>query len=308
MRKVLLYACLLMLGSVAAMAQDFSYIYIQGDKKTPIYVKVEGNMAPRYGKNYAILPQLAPGPTHVTVLFQQNAFPAQNFTIMVPQNSSRSFVLTQTDGSFSLYDLDQRFFLRAGNTIEEDDPKGAPTALNTPEAATPVPSQPATIPVAAASPTPTSTPTPTSAPVPAKPRKTEPEFLDNVSLNRSEPLTPQNNELTPAGNVATNELPVLRNSDCPEAMPEADFQKVYRQMLAKEGDEERTSFLLNQKDNCFATWQLRVLTAALQMDAARFSVVNKLYSRVSDQQNFPLLDDLFREPAWQQAFQKLINP
>lgn len=297
MRKAFLNILLLCLAATHGFAQDFSYIYIQGDKKTPIYVKVEGAMAPRYGKNYAILSQLAPGPTHVTVLFQQNLFPPQDFTIMVPQNSSRSFALTEKDGAFSLYDLDQRFFLRAGNTLSEDDPKGAPAALATPEVVA-TPSAPVLS-------RPENKPPPVVVPDP-KLKNTEPEFLDNISLNRSEPLTPQN--AGTAGTSNQNEIPVLRNSDCPEALSEADFQKMYRSMLSKEGDEARVSFLLDQKNNCFATWQLRALSAALQMDAARFSVVKSLYSRVSDQQNFPLLDDLFRESAWQQAFQQLINP
>lgn len=295
MRKVFVQLVLLLLTGLTALAQDFSYIYIQGDKKTPIYVKVEGAMAPRYGKNYAIIPQLAPGPTHVTILFQQNAYPAQNFTIMVPERSSRSFLLTQTEGQFSLYDMDQRFFLRAGNTLEEDNPKGAPVALSTtPPAATPV------------MPPANSAPPPAKAPAAKAPKSGEPEFLDNVSLNRKEPLTPAAGT-APTGS-ADQETMLLRNSDCPEAMSTDDFQKLYRQMLAQGADEERASYLLKQSDKCFASWQVRTLAAALQMEAARFSVVRKLYSRVSDQQNYPLLDDLFHEPSWQEAFQKLINP
>lgn len=304
MRKILFYACLLMLGSVAAYAQDFSYIYIQGDKKTPIYVKVEGKMAPRYGKHYAIIPQLAPGPTHLTILFQQNAYPAQDFTVMVPEQSSRSFVLTETDGKFSLYDLDQRFFLRAGNNIEEDDPKGAPAALAKDETTAQIFPEPARQPEM-----PPSEKAPQAAPAPAKPKQNQnrdPQFLDGVTLNRAEPLTPQNS--VPGSAATASDEPLLRNSDCPEPMSDADFQKLYRQMLAKTNDEDRTAYLMNQSDKCFATWQLRTAVNTLQLDAARFSVVNKLYPRVSDQQNFPLLDDLFREAAWQQAFQKLINP
>lgn len=70
-------------------AQGFSYIYIQGDKKTPIYTRVEGVMMPRYGKNYALLSRLAPGPLAVEVLFQQNEFPPLTFNIMVPESGKR---------------------------------------------------------------------------------------------------------------------------------------------------------------------------------------------------------------------------
>ena len=64
-----------------AMAQGFSYVYIQGDKQTPFYVKMEGEMLPRYGKDYSIISELAPGPINIEILFQQNKYPAEKFVI-----------------------------------------------------------------------------------------------------------------------------------------------------------------------------------------------------------------------------------
>ncbi|MBL7711711.1 MAG: hypothetical protein JNL13_04575, partial [Chitinophagaceae bacterium] len=88
----------LQLLALPAQAQGFSYIYIQGDKKTPIYTRVEGTMMPRYGKNYALLSRLAPGPLAVEVLFQQNEFPPLTFNIMVPESGKRAFVLNNKGG------------------------------------------------------------------------------------------------------------------------------------------------------------------------------------------------------------------
>lgn len=92
-------------------AQPFSYVYIQGDKETPFYVKLEGKMMPRYGKNYCILSELSGGPIHIEILFQQNVFPAQKFTINVPENGYRGFLLTKQGGSFALYDIQQKKYL-----------------------------------------------------------------------------------------------------------------------------------------------------------------------------------------------------
>src|SRR4051812_38546443 len=88
-----------------AMAQPFSYVYIQGDKTIPFYVKMEGKMQPRYDKNYCILSELSPDTIHIEILIQQNVFPSQRFTIEVPANGARGFLLDKQEQGFVLYDL-----------------------------------------------------------------------------------------------------------------------------------------------------------------------------------------------------------
>ena len=104
-------ACILCMA-VAATAQQFSYIYIQGDKQTPFYVKREGKMQPRYAKNYSIISELTAGPAHLEILFQQRMFPLRKFTLIVPEHCFRGFLLNKvaTD-SFSLYDLQAKRYL-----------------------------------------------------------------------------------------------------------------------------------------------------------------------------------------------------
>ena len=96
---------------IQAAAQSFSYVYIQGDKETPFYVKLEGKMMPRYGKNYCILSELSGGTIHIEVLFQQHAYPPQKFTIKVPENGYRGFLLNKQGDSFALYDLQQKKYM-----------------------------------------------------------------------------------------------------------------------------------------------------------------------------------------------------
>jgi hypothetical protein len=97
--------------SLCAAGQPFSYVYIQGDKNTPFYVKLEGKMMPRYGKDYCILSELSPGPIHIEILFQQRVFPSQKFTIQVPENGYRGLMLSRQDTGFVLYDLLQKKYL-----------------------------------------------------------------------------------------------------------------------------------------------------------------------------------------------------
>ena len=94
-----------------ALAQPFSYVYIQGDKRMPFYVKMEGKMQPRYGKNYCIISELNPGLIHIEILFQQRALPSQKFTVQVPENGYRGFLLNKQEHGFGLYDLQQKKYL-----------------------------------------------------------------------------------------------------------------------------------------------------------------------------------------------------
>ena len=86
-------------------AQPFSYVYIQGDKSVPFYIKVNGKMQPRYGKNYCIIPELNAGLINIEVLFQQNTLPSQKFTVDVPANGYSGYLLRKKDDSFELYEL-----------------------------------------------------------------------------------------------------------------------------------------------------------------------------------------------------------
>ncbi len=113
LRHLLKYYLLAYVGIVAepVLAQSFSYIYIQGDKVTPFYVKMDGQMMPRYGKNYCILSELVPGPIHIEILFQQRMFPPKKFTIDVPENGYRGFLINKKEQGFDLYDLQQKSYL-----------------------------------------------------------------------------------------------------------------------------------------------------------------------------------------------------
>ena len=109
--KFIFIALCSILISENVVAQPFSYIYIQGDKTTPFYVKLQGKMQPRYGNNYCIISSLTAGSADIEILFQQNVFPAEKFTIDVPENGARGFLLDKQGGSFALYDLQKKNYL-----------------------------------------------------------------------------------------------------------------------------------------------------------------------------------------------------
>lgn len=108
--------------SFQAQAEHWSYVYIQGDKETPFYVKLEDEMLPRYSKNYYIIPQLEEGPIHIQILFQQNIYPPQSFTINVPKEGNRSFLLTRKGSIFSLYDIQQKTYINPGENVVDKIP------------------------------------------------------------------------------------------------------------------------------------------------------------------------------------------
>lgn len=291
---LLLLLCLCPLG--AALAQPFSYIYIQGDKQTPFYVKYDETMLPRYGKNYCIISQLAPGPIHLQILFQQNAYPVQDFTIVVPEAGYRGFILTRKGNSFSLYDIQQQFYLQAGNA-EQDDHVPTGTTTNTYVSTTPPPAQQqeeipdnneGNIP-------------PVSAPVTTT--QDGPQFMGDIELSNER--TVQN---APPTNTEENTVinRSILNSDCPQPMSNEAFETLYKKTAAKT-EKTRLKYLLDKMDDCYSSSQVRMLAKTLPNDPERYTFLKRVYPRVYDQANFPALENLLSTREWKDYF-KLIMP
>ncbi len=307
---------------ISGIAQDFSYVYIQGDKQTPFYVKFEDEMLPRYGKNYCIIPMLAPGPIHIEVLFQQNKYPAQKFTIAVPEGGFRGFLLKQNQGSFSLYDIQQKFYIHANNSVEDDQVPFTNGQIYTPPTRTPV-KQPTTPPATVAK---------TEEKTPVKPNKTSegsPKFIANIQLNNNgtgntTPTKPKTNttaekptytyyrppskEVQPTDNkpVAKKPTGVLHNSDCPTAISTNEFDGIYDKASSR-SDKTRLKYLLSEMDKCYTTLQAKTLALTLSNDPERYTFLKRVYPRVTNQAAFPPLENILSTNEWKDYF-KLILP
>lgn len=346
---------LLLLVSLSVQAQQqFSYVYIQGDKETPFYVKFEDEMLPRYGKNYCIIPMLAPGPINIEILFQQRAFPAQKFTIVVPESGNRSFLLKNKQGAFSLYDLEQNFYLPAGNTADQDQiPASKGIVYNTSNTTIPANKE-----VFSKPPTynqPAQTPT-IKKPTYRKPTTTttndsegQPKFIANIQINKGGSNTGGNTntptpkpastqpalaERTPPPVIkrereqprvittkpapaiskpirkptttATNNNIRLHNSDCPTPITNNEFDNIYDKATSK-SDKVRLKYLLSEVDKCYSTFQAKTLALTLPNDPERYTFLKRIYPRVTDQEKFPVLENILSATDWKDYF-KLILP
>ncbi len=262
-------------------AAQFSYVYIQGDKQTPFYVKLEEDMLPRYGKNYCIIPELAPGIIHIQVLFQQNLYPAQNYTIVVPENGTRGFLLMKKNDEYSLYDIQQQFYLLPGNKAEDDH---APENTNS-YIGTVGPASEATVQT-------TKTTTNTTT--------TNPDFLD-IELKNNR--TAQDNSTIPVGNVA-----IRNKSNCTKAVDREVFDAIYKKASDKRED-SRLKYLMNKIDeNCFNTTQVTTLTKILPNDPERYTFLKQVYPKTTDQYQFPALEALLSTEEWKGYFKLIIQP
>ena len=105
-KSLLVAAILMLVHSSSCIAQQYTYLYIQGDKKTPFYVKVNGKMAERYGKNHCIIPKLTPGTYYLEILFELNKYRPILDTIQITGSTPRQFLLVRTDTTYQLMDLD----------------------------------------------------------------------------------------------------------------------------------------------------------------------------------------------------------
>lgn len=301
-----------------AAGQTFSYLYIQGDKETPIYVKMEDEMQPRYGKNYCIISQLAPGPVHIQVLFQQNKYPPQSFTIQVPENSYRGFIVTHKDDQFSLFDLQQKTYIPAGVTTDNstvpvktvsDIISATPTKETTTNT---VNSGAAITPPAAHVLAPTTTLPVNNDDVAAKKAhidslvaintktikkpKDQPQFIDNLVLDNQKTLQADNDI-----SINHDTRNIIPNSDCPTPMDNSLFENIYMQLKDKKGD-ERVKYLLQHTRHCFSCNQVQLLAQELNTDPQRYAFLKQVYPRITDQGNFRYLERLFSSAEWKSYF------
>lgn len=318
----ILLLALLCAGWFSSLAGGFSYVYIQGDRQVPFYIKFEDQMLPRYGKNYNIIPQLAPGAVNIQVLFQQNMYPAQRFTIVVPEDGFRGFLLLQKNGSFALYDIHQQFYLYPGNKAEDDrvPQANAYVYTNTPAV------QQQTSGVQARNVT-----------APQTFNNREPRFIGNIELNNERaiynaPTPRQEQPVVEQHSNTVNEQPAFEkpqqeetgsiyndntttepaagtfvtNSDCPSAIDNAAFEALFEKTQAKQ-EKQKLKFLLTQMDNCYTSNQARILAESLGNDPEKYTLLKRIFPRVTDQYNFPALENLLSTQEWKGYF-RLILP
>lgn len=336
----------LVLLAQVSFAGNYSYIYIEGDKQTPFYVKLEGQMMPRLGKNYCIIPNLAAGTTYIEILFQQNTYPAQKFAILVPEAGSRGFVLQKVnDRQFALYDIQQGSYLVSGNKPEEDH-------LPAVQAAGTIPEQTGTVATGSnedAIPA-FRTGKKDNKKKPAKKTeeqqpedsKTDSRFIGDMELNpkpgqlvAAEPIPdfkapepsakskkkPQKEEGSLAAisdeedrstDTPKEATPVdngVPNTDCKTPMSSEEFENFALKILDKTDDDARIKVLSKNKGRqCFTTEQVRIIANNLETQSGRYDVVKMLYTQTSDQGNYPQLESLFKTNYLKGKFQEILTP
>lgn len=314
--RLLITTIFVLLSQAGAFAQGFSYLYIQGDKKTPIYTKVEGVMMPRHGKNYALISRLAPGPLNVEILFQQNEYPPVQFNIMIPENGKRAFILDKKEGEFTLFDIQQNFYLKANNDINDDH---LPTVIMSASAAP----DPALVnsttteekPDVKQELTPVTEEKPVTATdaMEAKPAEdsTKPKFIENITFDNdpNSTATSTTEQTMESGTTENPTTTTITNSDCSGNITAINFQKMMNSINAKKTEDERLGIILEStKKNCFSTSQSKLLLQKLDSDIAKLGASKKLYPKVTDQINFAELENLFSEDDWKESFRTLLQP
>lgn len=289
----------------------YAYFYFEGDQQTPFYVKVEGQMQPRYGQNHFIIPDLGAGYTHFEILFQQNEYPAQKFLLDVPDGGFRGFALKKiNDKQFALYDLQQKKYILAGNKKEDD---AAPEFNNIPVEPTAVAVKKKRVPKQTDQPgslalfsgdTTLVLPDNSAAANGNKGKDTASQdvFLKGIVLNDN-----TNSDQVIIRDAGT--LPPVANTDCPNAMSNEEFENFALKLLNKDEDDSRLKFLKKETNNhCFSTEQVRIIVKNLKGQSARYEAVKLLYRHTSDQEHYQELESLFNTPFLKEKFAQIINP
>lgn len=297
-------------------AQTAAYLYIQGDKEKPFYVKVNGVMSNRYGKNYCIFPQLKAGTAKVEILYEQNTIPSQEYAILIPNDGFRAFLLAKKDGNYALYDIHQQFYLKPGDAdhyFANQTMTQAPVVMDEQKKEEPKPVVNQEV-------------VKVEAPKKEEAKKEEPHFINNVVINEADepaennkintPKEEKKEEPKPANPVTTQSQPATKeiklesnatpiyNSNCPTAMRDKDFDDLLKNAKAVGKGDKLVKFLLSKiSNNCYTTKQVYQLADLMDEEAIIYLYLKRVYPQVSDQQNFHLLESyLFETEEWIKAF------
>lgn len=317
-------------------------VYLQGDKETPIYVKMEGMMMERYSKHYFILNRLASGPLHLEILFQQNKYPAQKFVLNIAPSVQRALVLQRVgENQFALYDLDYGIYIPAENKLDDDistDQQLAAMQARRGSGTTAQPPQPVSgykeapnersVAVKAKE---SKAEKPQKVAAEKKPKsepeklikeaqsKTETEKVVRTDRNRNASdskkederfldfeIEKKEKESQTASRRSTSNSKATK-ANCSEPATEMQLKQLLSMLdLATDEEKKLVTLRKNATKYCLSTEQIRVLALKFMSQSSRYEVARALKVSVTDPELYPQLADLFNTNYLKDRFLKEI--
>lgn len=313
--------------SVDGIAQ--SALYFQGDKETGIYVKVEGKMMERLGRDFVIVPGLEAGEANFEVLFEQNKYPAQKFKIRIPENGIRGFVISrQNDGSFALFDVQTNGYIPANNTEDPaylDIPRFAKTFFPSGKRKSTETGLPPFEPGAQDEVVNISTS--------STEEKRQSRFIEDLDLNQPKESKRKSSQEEHKAIFDENKIfktqedGVVKKSGleekveeevvttvtsgsgmCNEAISNSAFENYAKNFqTAGDDDAKLKYFKRSYKKECFNTEQIGILASLLNLQSSRYELVQMAISRTSDPENYEVLEGLFATDFMKRKFKELLK-
>lgn len=332
------YRCLFVIlalwlnNTAQAQLSDYAYLYIEGDKETPFYIKLEGKMMPRLAQNYTILSNLDAGVTNIEILFQQNKYAPVRFAINVPKQVGRGLMLRKVDDNFVLLDLLTNQYIFPGNKGKDDDittlenkyyntrkvtfGNNNTIAAQIKEEQKPVVKTPKEeLPAF----NPNTKPAQKEKPEKVKPikekvqkekeettavvkkqeaettSKVKPKYLDNVVINKQNNVGDDTEEET-----ISSTSDVIAGS-CETPMSNKEFDIFLEKLKSKEA-EGRIKYIQKSKKHCFSTNQVSQIGKAITSASGRLQILTQLYNQTTDRENYQSLEDLFKTEYLKKKF------
>ncbi len=344
MRKLLnhiLTGAAITLGVHTVCAAQDSYIYLESDRNTGFFARLDNTPIAKPGTYHLFIPSIESGQHDMSILFADNSAPL-NFNVNVVSGKGYGYFLSKDkDGNYCLQSMQMNRRYYDGDTINEALPSIASAPAREKATAKPVKEKAEKEPkptVVAAAKIPKEKP-----PVVKKEKKaavketgdivTEdktfartkpavtnegPQFMDNIVLESGngtegkkkkkpepikepEPVAQQDSE--PSSNQQK-----VPNSDCPEPVDDVQFEKLVGILDRRYEDQDRIEFLKSKiKQYCYSTTQIRQMAGIFKTQSGRFVMVKMLYPRTVDANNFASLQNLFDSDTYLEKFNALVQ-
>lgn len=292
------------------------YIYIQGDKKVPFVVSVEGYSLPKLGQNYCIIPNLEAGVINVQITFQSKDIPVHKFKIQVPENSSRGLVLTPVNNkTYALFDMQTQAYIQNNNKQDEAFLAFNPESFNSVNSNT----------LKSKNNNPVATDNysrshisnrnnDNSVPRLVKPQKQEIEtnkqnmFLDEIDLNKNQRYNKPQNANSSSILESTENTNSNINRNCENASTNEEFEDFSASYITQSDDTEKLKYIRKNKSKvCLNTSHILILSNFLQGQSSKFELFEMLKNDVIDKENYHQLQKVFNSDYMKDKFIKTIN-
>jgi hypothetical protein len=277
--KLYLLSFCLLLFSFAVQAQNFHFIYIQPENKTPFYIKIDGQTIPSSSSGYIIIPRLTQDSYKIYIGFPQSKLSELTVTFVLNDKDAGYVLKKDVDETWYIIDLLSKKTLPIERQLQSG--KDVVTMIDGDEFAR-VLSEVVN----------DSSIRKIKSPV-SKPVKTPVEVMPDIGKDTI---------------TISKTVKASTNKNCKVVATKAVFLKLLKKMQEQKKDIDKHAVAAKGFiSSCFTTGQIKELGLLFITDGERYKFYVAAFQHISDAENFVVLENQFTDNYYRSRFKAMFN-